>query len=58
MGAEPAAQADGAAQEHRDPAFEFNAPQYYDFQRLNDDASSPVSDGDGYFDSAKTRGGA
>jgi hypothetical protein len=58
MGVEAAEEAAEAAQQHRDPAFEFNAPQYFDFQRLNDDACSPVSDGDGYFESAKTKGGA
>ena len=50
------AAADGAAPEYRDPAFEFSAPRFYDFQRLSENVPSPPSQGEGYFDSSQTKG--
>ena len=54
---------DGASKEasvggapHHDPAFEFCAPMFYDFQRMNDNVPSPASQGEGYFESSKTKG--
>lgn len=39
-----------------DPAFEFHAPKWYDFERLNDNAPSPSSHGDAYFQTSKVKG--
>ena len=39
-----------------DPDYEFNAPRFYDFQRLRDNLGSPVSEGDTYFDTSKVKG--
>ena len=39
-----------------DPDYEFNAPRFYDFQRLKDNLGSPVSEGDTYFDTSKVKG--
>ena len=49
-------QVHGAASPYVDPDFEFNAPRFYDFQRLNDSVSSPSSEGDTYFDTSKVKG--
>ena len=49
-------QLNGAASPYVDPDFEFNAPRFYDFQRLNDNVSSPSSEGDTYFDTSKVKG--
>ena len=49
-------QVNGAASPYVDPDFEFNAPRFYDFQRLNDNVSSPSSEGDTYFDTSKVKG--
>ena len=46
----------GAGAHHRDPAFEFNAPRFYDFQRLSDNVPSPPSQGEDYFNSSQTKG--
>ena len=39
-----------------DSDYEFNAPRFYDFQRLKDNLGSPVSEGDTYFDTSKVKG--
>ena len=39
-----------------DPAFEFNAPRWYDFQRLNECMPSPTADADAYFSSSQVKG--
>ena len=39
-----------------DPDYEFNAPRFYDFQRVRDSLGSPVSEGDTYFDTSKVKG--
>lgn len=41
---------------HHDPVYEFCAPMFYDFQRLNDNVPSPASQGEAYFESSKTKG--
>ncbi|EIE18680.1 hypothetical protein COCSUDRAFT_45164 [Coccomyxa subellipsoidea C-169] len=40
----------------QDPAFEFNAPRWYDFQRLNESMPSPTADADAYFFSSQVKG--
>ncbi len=39
-----------------DSDYEFNAPRFYDFQRLKDHLGSPASEGDTYFDTSKVKG--
>ncbi|CAK0783543.1 hypothetical protein CVIRNUC_006742 [Coccomyxa viridis] len=38
-----------------DSDYEFNAPRFYDFQRLKDHLGSPASEGDTYFDTSKVK---
>ena len=45
-----------SASPYREPDYEFNAPRFYDFQRLRDNIDSPVSEGDTYFDTSKVKG--
>ena len=44
------------ASPYGDPDYEFNAPRFYDFQRLRDNLGSPISEGDTYFDTSKVKG--
>ena len=47
----------GVASPYVDPAFEFNAPRFFDFQKIDHDLSSPSSEGDTYFDTSQVKGG-
>ena len=53
---QPSSQPLGAASPYRDPAFEFNAPRFFDFQRFDHDISPPSSEGDTYFDTSQVKG--
>ena len=44
------------ASPYMDPDYEFNAPRFYDFQRLKENLASPVSEGDTYFNTSKVKG--
>ena len=46
----------GAASPYVDKDFEFNAPRFFDFQRLQHNVDSPSSEGDTYFDTSKVKG--
>ncbi len=45
-----------ASWSQRDPSFEFNAPRWYNFERLNECLQSPTADADAYFTSSQVKG--